>query len=777
MANVIEFKILGKEDVSKTFGSVNTALTKTQLAAARAAAALTVAATAVAAVTAAVAGSVVGAYKFTTQYALAEDTVGKFAARLGTTADTLSMLHAAAKFGGQSIEQMNMSIQRFNRRIGDSLSGMGEASSKLKVLGLDAKALAELPLEERMYELADALARVENPTQRLSAAVGLLDSEGAGFLQTIKNGSQSLKDVAKDLEFLGGVISPQAAANAAVYNDQMERMRLAFSSTGRAIGDVLMPYLANLSRMLANFVATHRVQIAEFFEGVIMWGVRTFLHLRNTFRVIKAIFTGTFDWGQLLINSALQFQDYFGELIRLARLRLQQFSEVFILAFKLIWRSFAELGKWAWDNLKELFYKGNFSGFDELGENLKKTFKDALDETSQNLWKFEYEIRDIPKSVNANFIKPVVEGLTNVDEEAKRVAASLRLVGEASKEIGGSVVIPDRPEDEQDTKDNGDRSLENQRQAYATFYDAIAGYAESFRDRVGNAYAQLGAETFSLLMNTANAAGQAFASVVTGSQSLGNALSNLFKQVLAQGIAMLVRIGVQRLILKAINLAAVETESARNIAAGLKAVYVNSFASAAAIPFTGWVIAPGVAEANLALAIGGLAKAEGASLAGAAHGGLEYVPKEGTYLLDKGERVLSPNQNKEFTKVVTSLKSFSKERVLSPNQNKEFTKVVTSLKSFHNGVEYVPNEGAYSLAKGERVFSAAQNERLTEILQQSNANPTTVVINKIEVLPNATNAKAFLDMDSRDVERIVADKLYDAFEKLSSQGIKMRGVY
>ena len=32
-----------------------------------------------------------------------------------------------------------------------------------------------------------------------------------------------------------------------------------------------------------------------------------------------------------------------------------------------------------------------------------------------------------------------------------------------------------------------------------------------------------------------------------------------------------------------------------------------------------------------------------------AHGGLTNVPSESTFLLDKGERVLSPNQNKDFT--------------------------------------------------------------------------------------------------------------------------------
>jgi tape measure domain-containing protein len=40
---------------------------------------------------------------------------------------------------------------------------------------------------------------------------------------------------------------------------------------------------------------------------------------------------------------------------------------------------------------------------------------------------------------------------------------------------------------------------------------------------------------------------------------------------------------------------------------------------------------------------------------GAAHGGLDNVPKEQTYLLDKGERVLSPRQNVDITNKVTNI--------------------------------------------------------------------------------------------------------------------------
>lgn len=52
-----------------------------------------------------------------------------------------------------------------------------------------------------------------------------------------------------------------------------------------------------------------------------------------------------------------------------------------------------------------------------------------------------------------------------------------------------------------------------------------------------------------------------------------------------------------------------------------------------------------------ALETGALAAAAQAitpAFSGIAHGGLDYVPKESTYLLDKGERVLSPRQNKDL---------------------------------------------------------------------------------------------------------------------------------
>ena len=80
--------------------------------------------------------------------------------------------------------------------------------------------------------------------------------------------------------------------------------------------------------------------------------------------------------------------------------------------------------------------------------------------------------------------------------------------------------------------------------------------------------------------------------------------------------------------------------------------YSIPFNAISAIPLVGPYLAMPAAIAASAIqvaqaaGIGGMAAP---SVSGIAHGGLDYVPKESTYLLDKGERVLSPNQNKDFT--------------------------------------------------------------------------------------------------------------------------------
>lgn len=71
------------------------------------------------------------------------------------------------------------------------------------------------------------------------------------------------------------------------------------------------------------------------------------------------------------------------------------------------------------------------------------------------------------------------------------------------------------------------------------------------------------------------------------------------------------------------------------------------------LPFAGKVSA---ANAILAFGYANAAMIGAQTIAGMAHDGIDNIPREGTWLLDGGERVLNPQQNKDLTNYLSNQK-------------------------------------------------------------------------------------------------------------------------
>ena len=85
------------------------------------------------------------------------------------------------------------------------------------------------------------------------------------------------------------------------------------------------------------------------------------------------------------------------------------------------------------------------------------------------------------------------------------------------------------------------------------------------------------------------------------------------------------------------------------VASHLAAVQV---AADATIPFFGAKVA--ASKAMLAMGYANVALIGAQTIAGMAHDGIDNIPREGTWLLDGGERVLNPEQNKDLTRYLDS---------------------------------------------------------------------------------------------------------------------------
>ncbi|MDR6105630.1 tape measure domain-containing protein [Acinetobacter baylyi] len=102
-------------------------------------------------------------------------------------------------------------------------------------------------------------------------------------------------------------------------------------------------------------------------------------------------------------------------------------------------------------------------------------------------------------------------------------------------------------------------------------------------------------------------------------------------------------------------------EKAFAIARSIMAIQTG-IAEAAANPFPYNLAAMASVAASTASIISNIQ-----SVSGIFHGGKDYVPKEATYLLDKGERVVSPRQNQDLTSFLASQREMNQYNAINSN--------------------------------------------------------------------------------------------------------------
>lgn len=186
----------------------------------------------------------------------ATDALAKTAARIGTTTEALSRLQYAARISGISVEQTNMALQRAVRRMAEAARGTGEAQLALRELGIDAAEVSRLPLDLAMLRLADAFTQVENGADELRLAFKLFDSEGAAFVNVLRQGEEGLRRLYKEANVLGAVMSTTAARGVERANDAFTKLFTLLRGLRDQIVAAVAPALEALSNKLTVMLVT-----------------------------------------------------------------------------------------------------------------------------------------------------------------------------------------------------------------------------------------------------------------------------------------------------------------------------------------------------------------------------------------------------------------------------------------------------------------------------------------------------------------------------------------
>ena len=182
----------------------------------------------------------------------ATDALAKTAGKIGTTTEALSALQYAGQLTGVEVNTMNMALQRFTRRASEAAVGTGEAKGALRELGVDARELVRLPLDQRMLVLADAFEGVQGESNKLRLAFKLFDSEGAALVNTLGQGREGLAQMLGEAQTLGLVMTSDAAAGVESANDAITRMM----SVSKGLVSQFTAALAPAIEFVANSLTT-----------------------------------------------------------------------------------------------------------------------------------------------------------------------------------------------------------------------------------------------------------------------------------------------------------------------------------------------------------------------------------------------------------------------------------------------------------------------------------------------------------------------------------------
>ena len=186
---------------------------------------------------------------------------------LGMSARNLQAWHFAAQRAGVSAQQFDQSVMSSQNTIRQAAFGANpQAMMLLNRLGVSIshQKNGDIDYQKTQADIMRALAKVRNPVGQRTAAEEL----GMGsILPMIQRGTYNADRQQAIAE--GYAPSEDAIARAAKFRDIMFQFNTQMSDLGNTIGISLVPALTPLVKGLAQWLNSHRLQIAQFFSETV----------------------------------------------------------------------------------------------------------------------------------------------------------------------------------------------------------------------------------------------------------------------------------------------------------------------------------------------------------------------------------------------------------------------------------------------------------------------------------------------------------------------------
>ncbi|CUH66809.1 Phage-related protein [Thalassovita gelatinovora] len=180
------------------------------------------------------------------------DAQAKLARSLGTSVSSMQVLERAADLTGVSMGQVEQGTIALTKRLSQAAQGSGPAVKALAMLKLNAEGLQQLPLDERLIAIQEAMEKYVPAAQRAAVASDLFGAR-AGVIFSRLDGA-ALRQAKAEMEAFGFALSETDAAKVEEANDAISKIGLTTSALGNRLAVSLAPFLKEVSQGFAELL-------------------------------------------------------------------------------------------------------------------------------------------------------------------------------------------------------------------------------------------------------------------------------------------------------------------------------------------------------------------------------------------------------------------------------------------------------------------------------------------------------------------------------------------
>jgi hypothetical protein len=188
------------------------------------------------------------------------DRIAKTADSLGFSVGELQRYEFAAKRGGVGADRFTRSLQRMNRNLAEARRGTGTAKDTLREAGIELNDVNGVSRRSQdiFLDVADSIAKLEDPAERARVAVNILGRSGIEMIPLLSKGRGELEKLFQDFEALGGGMSEEVARASEDAADAILGWDVAMEGLKSEIVGAVLPAITRFVKWVGKGIAQFR---------------------------------------------------------------------------------------------------------------------------------------------------------------------------------------------------------------------------------------------------------------------------------------------------------------------------------------------------------------------------------------------------------------------------------------------------------------------------------------------------------------------------------------